>query len=114
MLFRSAPYKRYFDLAGGKSTLSTVDGTDYTTVLPSLNASIELSEELVMRLGASKGLFYPSLLETRNISLLDLDYTRRLRTPGQDQDEVSNPVVALSSAGVTSSPFRILSATFLI
>lgn len=101
-VMQTAPYKRYFDLAGGQSTLSTVDGTDYTTVLPSLNASIELSEELVMRLGASKGLFYPSLLETRNISLLDLDYTRRLRTPGQDQDEVSNPVVALDNIEVTA------------
>jgi len=95
-------YKQYYDLAGGKSELSTVEGTDYTTVLPSLNLSFELNEELVLRVGASQGLYFPSLVDTRNISLLDLDYTRRLKTPGQDQDEVNNPVVGLDRIEVTA------------
>ena len=95
-------YKQYYDLASGKSELSTVDGTNYSTVLPSLNLSFELDEDLVMRVGASQGLFYPSLTDTRNISLMDLDYTRRLKTPGQDQDEVKNPVVGLDRIEVTA------------
>lgn len=95
-------YKQYYDLASGKSELSTVDGTDYTTVLPSLNLSFELKDDLVMRVGASTGLYYPSLVDARNISLLDLDYTRRLKTPGQDQDETNNPVVGLDNIEVTA------------
>ena len=95
-------YKRYYDLAAGQSELSTVDGTDYNTVLPSLNLSFELADDLVTRVGASKGLYYPSLVDARNISLLDLDFTRRLKNPGMDQDEVNNPVVALDNIEVTA------------
>lgn len=95
-------YKRYYDLAAGQSELSTVDGTDYSTVLPSLNLNFELADDLVTRVGASKGLYYPSLVDARNISLLDLDFTRRLKTPGMDQDEVNNPVVALDNISVTA------------
>ncbi len=95
-------YKKYYDLASGESQLSTVEGTDYSAVLPSLNLSFELADDLVMRAGASQGLYYPSLVDARNISLLDLDYTRRLKTPGQDQDEVNNPVVGLDDLEVTA------------
>lgn len=95
-------YKRYYDLASGESQLSTVDGTDYSTVLPSLNLNFGISDDVVVRFGASKGLYYPSLVDARNISLLDLDYTRRLQTPGQDQDEVNNPVVGLDNIEVTA------------
>jgi len=101
-VLQQGDYKRYYDLASGQSELSTVDGTDYNALLPSLNLSFEVQDDLVMRLGASQGLFYPSLTDTRNISLLDLDYTRRLKTPGQDQDEVNNPVVALDNIAVTA------------
>lgn len=95
-------YQRYFDLASGESQLSTVDGTDYSTVLPSLNLSFGVADDVVVRFAASKGLYYPSLVDARNISLLDLDYDRRLQTPGQDQDEVTNPVVGLDNIVVTA------------
>lgn len=95
-------YRRYFDLANGESQLSTVDGTDYSTVLPSLNLNFGVAEDVVVRFGASKGLYYPSLVDARNISLLDLDYERRLQTPGADQDEVNNPVVGLDNIAVTA------------
>ncbi|MGS0498391.1 TonB-dependent receptor [Pseudoalteromonas sp. S1727] len=88
-------YKRYYDIANGESQLSTVDGTDYNTILPSLNLSFGVSEDVVVRFGASKALYYPSLVDARNISILNLDYTRRLQTPGADYDEANNPVVAL-------------------
>ncbi|CAM5194610.1 TonB-dependent receptor [Alishewanella longhuensis] len=95
-------YRRYYDLATGESQLSTVDGTDYSTVLPSLNLNFGVAEDVVVRFGASKGLYYPSLVDARNISLLDLDYDRRLQTPGADQDEVNNPVVGLDNIAVTA------------
>lgn len=101
-VMQQAQYKQYYDLASGESQLSTVDGTDYSTVLPSVNLNFELSDDVVMRFGASQGLYYPSLVDARNISLLDLDYTRRLKTPGADQDEVNNPVVGLDRIEVTA------------
>ncbi|GAB2913806.1 TonB-dependent receptor [Rheinheimera gaetbuli] len=101
-VMQQSEYKRYYDLASGDSQLSTVDGTDYDTVLPSLNLNFGVSDDIVLRFAASKGLYYPSLSDARNISLLDLDYTRRLQTPGQDQDEVNNPVVALDNIEVTA------------
>ncbi|MCC5825713.1 TonB-dependent receptor [Alkalimonas sp.] len=95
-------YLRYYNLAGGQSQLSTVKGTDYTTLLPSLNFNVGVTDDVVVRFGASKGLYYPSLLDTRNISLLDLDYDRRLQTPGMDYDEENNPVVGLDNIAVTA------------
>ena len=94
-------YKRYFDLASGESQLSTVKGTNYSTILPSLNLNFGVSDDVVVRFAASKGLYFPSLMDTRNISLLDLDYTRRLQTPGADYDEETNPVVGLDDIAVT-------------
>ncbi|MDP4535253.1 TonB-dependent receptor [Alkalimonas collagenimarina] len=94
-------YQRYFDLASGESQLSTVKGTDYSTILPSLNLNFGVTDEVVVRFAASKGLYYPSLVDARNISLLDLDYTRRLQTPGADYDEETNPVVGLDDIAVT-------------
>lgn len=94
-------YKRYFDLATGESQLSTVKGTDYSTILPSVNINVGVTDEVVVRFAASKGLYYPSLVDTRNISLLDIDYTRRLQTPGADYDEDTNPVVGLDNIAVT-------------
>jgi len=101
-VMQQAGYRRYYDLASGESQLSTVKGTDYDTILPSLNLNFGVAEDVVVRFGASKGLYYPSLVDARNISLLDLDYTRRLQTPGQDQDEINNPVVALDDIEVTA------------
>ena len=95
-------YKRYYDLASGESLLSTVDGTDYNTVLPSLNLNFGLSDDVVARFGFSKGLYYPSLVDARNISLLDLDYNRVLQNPAEEYSEQSNPVVGLEDINVTA------------
>lgn len=95
-------YLRYYNLATGESALSTVEGTDYDTILPSFNINFGLTDDLVVRFGISKGLYYPSLVDARNISLLDLDYTRRLQTPGADYDEETNPVVAIDDIEVTA------------
>ena len=95
-------YLRYYNLASGESELSTVEGTDYDTILPSFNVNFGLTNEIVLRFGISKGLYYPSLVDARNISLLDLDYTRRLQTPGADYDEETNPVVGIDDIEVTA------------
>ena len=95
-------YRRYYDLASGQSVLSTVEGTDYDTVLPSVNLTFGVTDDVVIRFGASKGLYYPSLVDTRNITLLDLDYTRRLQDPSAAQDEETNPVVALDDIELTA------------
>lgn len=95
-------YKRYYDIANGESQLSTVKGTDYDAILPSLNLSFGVSEEVVMRFGASKALYYPSLVDARNINIINLDYTRRLQTPGADYDETNNPVVGLDNIELTA------------
>lgn len=95
-------YLRYYNLASGESQLSTVEGTDYDTILPSFNVNFGLTDEIVLRFGVSKGLYYPSLVDARNISLLDLDYTRRLQTPGADYDEETNPVVGIDDIEVTA------------
>ena len=95
-------YKRYYDIATGESTLSTVEGTDYSTVLPSFNFSVALTDDVVIRFGASKALYFPNLIDTRNINIVNLDYTRRLQTPGTDYDEVNNPVVALDDIELTA------------
>ncbi|MEQ3528039.1 TonB-dependent receptor [Pseudoalteromonas sp. XMcav11-Q] len=101
-VMQQAEYKRYYDIAGGESELSTVDGTDYSTLLPSLNLSFGVSEDVVVRFGASKALYYPSLVDARNISILNLDYTRVLQTPGADYDEATNPVVGLDDISLTA------------
>ncbi|CAH9057422.1 Vitamin B12 transporter BtuB [Pseudoalteromonas sp. CIP111854] len=95
-------YKRYYDIAGGQSDLSTVEGTDYTTVLPSLNLSFGIAEDVVIRFGASKALYYPSLVDARNINIINLDYTPILQTAGLDYDDVNNPVVGLDNFELTA------------
>ncbi|BBN81188.1 TonB-dependent receptor [Pseudoalteromonas sp. A25] len=101
-VMQQAEYKRYYDIAGGKSELSTVDGTDYSTVLPSLNVSLGVTEDVVVRFGASKALYYPSLVDARNINIINLDYVGRLQTPGADYDEEVNPVVGLDDIELTA------------
>ena len=101
-VMQQSEYKRYYDIAGGESELSTVEGTDYSTVLPSLNLSFGVSEDVVVRFGASKALHFPSLVDARNISIINLDYTRRLQTPGADYDEENNPVVGIDDIELTA------------
>lgn len=101
-VMQQAEYKRYYDLASGESELNTVDGTDYNTVLPSLNLTFGLTDDVLVRFGASKGLYFPSLMDSRNITLVNLDYTRRLQNPAADYSEETNPVVGLNEIEVTA------------
>ncbi|GHF01501.1 TonB-dependent receptor [Thalassotalea profundi] len=95
-------HKALYDLANGDSLLTTVNGTDYTTVLPSLNLNYGLTEEVVIRFGASKGLYYPSLLDTRNLTVMSLDYTTRLQDPSLPQSDETNPIIALDNMNLTA------------
>src|SRR5690606_16748531 len=44
-------YPSIFALASGESFASTIEGTDYTTVLPTLNLSFGVTDDVVIRFG---------------------------------------------------------------
>ena len=96
-------YPSIFAFASGESIFSTVDGTDYTTVLPSLNLSFGLTDEVVLRFGASKGLYYPSLVDSANKMVLNLGYEQVLQNPEEEKDEVSNPTVDLANIEISAN-----------
>ena len=96
-------YPSIFTLASGESFLSTVDGTDYSTVLPSLNLSFDVADDVVVRFGASKGLYYPSLVDAANKMVLSLDFDEVLLDPSQGLDEVTNPVVDLQNIEISAN-----------
>ncbi|GAA0822644.1 TonB-dependent receptor [Colwellia sp. D2M02] len=96
-------YPSIFALASGESFASTVDGTDYTTILPSLNLSFGLTDELIVRFGASKGLYYPSLVDSANKMNISLDYQEVLLDPSQGKDEATNPTVDLRNIEISAN-----------
>lgn len=96
-------YPSIFALASGESITSTVDGTDYSTFLPSLNLSFGLSDDFIVRFGASKGLYYPSLVDAANKMVVSLDYQEVYLDPSLDKDEVTNPTVDLQSIEVSAN-----------
>lgn len=96
-------YPEIFALASGASVLSKVDGTDYNTVLPSVNLSFAVTDDVVVRFGASKGLYYPSLTDTRNTMVVNLDYTEVLADPSKGKDENTNPVVDLKNIEISAN-----------
>jgi iron complex outermembrane receptor protein len=105
-LFESL-YPDVAEFADGSAQLQKVDGTDYTTVLPSFNLSIGLSDDVIMRFGASQGLYFPSLRDTRNSKVLGMSYTTVLEDPSQPQSE-TNPVVdivGLELNGTARNPY---------
>ena len=95
-------HKALYDLANGDSLLTTVDGTDYTTVLPSINLNYGVTDDVVVRFGASKGLYYPSLMDTRNLTVMSLDFEPRLQDPTLPQSDDTNPIVALDNMNLTA------------
>ncbi len=95
-------HKALYDLANGESLLTTVKGTDYSTVLPSLNLNFGVTEDVVVRFAASKGLYYPSLTDTRNLTLMSLDFTPRLQDPSLPQSDDTNPIIALDNMNLTA------------
>ena len=96
-------YPSIFALASGETFASTVDGTDYSTVLPSLNLSVGVTDDVVIRFGASKGIYYPSLVDNANKMVISLDYDEVLQTPGEDKDEVTNPTVDLANIEISAN-----------
>lgn len=96
-------YPSIFALASGESFTSTVKGTDYSTVLPSFNLSAGLTDEVVVRFGASKGLYYPSLVDAANKMVISLDYQEVLQNPGESKDDTTNPTVDLRNIEVSAN-----------
>lgn len=96
-------YPSIFALASGESVSSTVEGTDYNTVLPSLNLSFGVADDVVVRFGASKGLYYPTLTDARNSMVVSLDYTEVLLDPTKGKDETTNPVVDLDDIEISAN-----------
>jgi TonB-dependent receptor len=96
-------YPSIYALANGTTTQSTVDGTDYNTVLPSLNLTFSLTDEVIARFAVSKGLYYPSLLDTRNSMLVNLDYTQVLQDPTKARNDATNPVVDIKDIEISAT-----------
>jgi TonB-dependent receptor len=99
-------YPDMYNISNGESFLSTVDGTDYDTVLPSLNLTFGVTDDVIVRFGASKGLYYPSLVDTRNITVMGLDYEQVLQDPTKPLSDTPgstyNPVVELENVNLTA------------
>jgi TonB-dependent receptor len=96
-------YPSIFDLASGENFASTIDGTDYSTVLPSFNVSVGVTDDLIVRFGASKGLYYPSLVDSANKMNINLDYQEVLLDPSQQKDEATNPTVDLTNIEISAN-----------
>lgn len=96
-------YPSIFALASGESFSSTIDGTDYTTVLPSLNLNFGITDEVIVRFGASKGLYYPSLVDSANKMNISLDYQEVLLNPAEDKDDTTNPTVDLRNIEISAN-----------
>jgi TonB-dependent receptor len=96
-------YPSIFGLASGDFVTSTVDGTDYSTVLPSLNLSFGITDEFIVRFGASKGLYYPSLVDSANKMVVSLDYQEILQDPSEDKNEETNPTVDLQNIEISAN-----------
>ena len=96
-------YPSIFALASGGTSLNTIDGTDYSTLLPSLNLNFGVTENVVVRFGASKGLYYPSLLDAANKMVISLNYQEVLQNPNADKDEQTNPTVDLRNIEISAN-----------
>lgn len=98
-IFESA-YPGYLEWADGEGQISTVDGTDYSTVLPSLNVAASLTEDVVLRAGISKALYFPTMQDTRNSKIMTASFA-------YDRDVEGGPATAvrdLEISGVARNP----------
>lgn len=96
-------YPSIFSLASGETFASTIEGTDYSTVLPSLNLAFGVTDDVVIRFGASKGIFFPNLIDAANKMIVSLDYQEVLQDPSLEKDEVTNPTVDLRNIEVSAN-----------
>ncbi|HEY8940661.1 MAG TPA: TonB-dependent receptor, partial [Cellvibrio sp.] len=100
-------YPDLYKFADGSSSVQTIDGTDYSKVLPSLNLAFSLRDDLILRFGASEGLYFPSLADTRNSKILGLGYTAVRQNPAESES-ANNPVVDIVNValnGTARNPF---------
>jgi iron complex outermembrane receptor protein len=100
-------YPNLAAFASGTGEEQTVEGTDYSTVLPSFNLAVSLTDDLIARFGASKGLYFPTLDQTRNSKVLALSSRAITQDPTQVASPV-NPVVDFSNVqlnGIARNPF---------
>lgn len=100
--FLQAGYPSIYALANGQSLQSTVDGTDYDAVLPSLNLTFGINDDVVVRVGISKGLYYPSLIDTRNRVIVGLTVDPTLEDESLPQS-TTNPVIGIDSVSLDAS-----------
>lgn len=101
-------YPKIFALASGGAVQSTVKGTDYDTVLPSLNLSFGVADDVVVRFGASKGLYFPNLADTRNSMIVNLDFEEVYLDNSKGLNDTPsspdyNPVVALENIEISAA-----------
>ncbi|MFD1215693.1 TonB-dependent receptor [Microbulbifer celer] len=89
--------------ADGMGAVSTVDGTDYTTVLPSFNLALNLREDVVMRFGASESLYFPNLRDTRNSRIVNLSYN--VETDGEGGPATGIVPGSVQINGTSRNPF---------
>lgn len=82
--------------ANNEGEEQSVDGTDYTSFLPSFNLAVSVTDDVVVRFGASQGLYFPTLDQTRNSRILALSYRAITQDPTQSASP-SNPVVDFSN-----------------
>jgi iron complex outermembrane receptor protein len=93
--------------------IQTVKGTDYSTVLPSFNLAVNLSDDVIARVGVSKGLFFPNLNQTRNSKVTSINVTNIGLDPNKPIDEnpgspTYNPVANVEDVqlnGIARNPF---------
>lgn len=100
-------YPNLAAFADGTTQKQTVEGTDYSTVLPSFNLALNVTDQFIVRFGASKGLYFPSLDQTRNSRLLALTATKIPEDVTQVPSAV-NPVVDYANVqlnGIARNPF---------
>jgi TonB-dependent receptor len=64
---------------------------------------VGVTDDVVVRFGASKGIYYPSLVDNANKMVISLDYDEVLQTPGEDKDEVTNPTVDLANIEISAN-----------
>ena len=100
--FLQAQYPSIYALADGTAQASTVQGTDYDTVLPSFNVTFGITDDVVVRFGASQGLFYPDLVQTRNRAIVGLVVDPQLEDESLPEDSATNPVTGIESVSLNA------------
>ncbi|MDO3382933.1 TonB-dependent receptor [Gilvimarinus algae] len=93
-------YPDAYEWADGEGQATTVKGTDYSTVLPSLNLAANLTEDLILRFGLSKGLYFPGLQDTRNSKVISMSFDSIRET----QDGPVTAVTNLQISGIARNP----------